>query len=379
MTSASSLPPLPSSEEVDDFNDTERFRLNQRHRIQHLRDACADKSLFDRKQYKEKTRLIYHYSAKYSFSYCKVEKVGSTFWIQALLILENSANVSQDVFQKTRMTLHRDRTTIVSFNGYKRRQSRSILVSRDPYSRLFSAYADKMFLPLFYDMSVNIVQRQRKSPRRKSMCANDITFEEFLVSIIKMVHKGSVLNRHWTPIFTMCNPCGVNTFAVLKQELFSSEIEFVFKEIGISNDEFKAIYSALHDHRAESTIPIVVKDAFLEIQREAVLNGCMNNTEFARRLWVSFQIQGFIKETVSFPFHIVDTESKAATPKFLIDVILQTIKEHPLTVKEMNLQRRRALVNAYSGISKEVIEEIKKIYEPDFVLFDYSQDPPLEL
>ena len=149
----------------------------------------------------------------------------------------------------------------------KEQAPRTVLVSRDPYSRLFSAFIDKLFLPMYYSSAVAIVQRQRQS---NDSCANDITFEEFLTDIIDNVRKGHKLDIHWTPIVNLCKPCSVHAFALIKQETFTTDVEYVLKEVGIANDEFKVIYNALHDNKIETTMHGIVATAITKWKRNVV-------------------------------------------------------------------------------------------------------------
>ena len=95
-------------------------------------------------------------------------------------------------------------------------------------------------------------------------------------------------------------------------------------------------------------------------------------------MWVSFQIQGYIDEKLMFPFDIIDTAEKAANHSFLTNVILNVIKEYPLSPEERKQQRRRALVNAYAGIDENIMLQIKNIFHQDFTLYDYPLELPSE-
>lgn len=364
-----------SSSKLPTVFDTEGLvRLENNRRIRHLRDACADNSLFENKVYSGSRQLKYNFSKKYNFSYCKVPKAGCSFWTQAFTILETGVNNSERIFGMSRSAIHTKLTGKfhVRFDSEARTQSRTVLVSRDPYSRLYSAFVDKMYLPLFYKTAMKIVQKQRGITQNKLICANDITFQEFLQYIVGSVHRGRILNRHWAPIFSLCKPCDVHAFALVKQESFSADVEYALKEIGVANDQFEAIYDALHDHRVEATIPGIITTVLKLVRTR----GCMNKIDIARRIWVSFQVQGFIKDTIAFPSHLVDTEEKVKKARFLTNIILQTIKENPLTSEQSKAQRRRALENAYRSVSENVIEGIKIVYKQDFILYDYSFDPP---
>ena len=346
------------------------IRQQQLKRLHHLQRACTDKDAYKDVMYKRQNSLVYYYSSKYNFSYCRVPKGGCTFWTQAFILLQNNASTTEAVFSMNRMTLHMKlgKTVTVAFKSEARRNSRTVLISRDPYSRLFSAFIDKMFLPELYLEAVGIIQRQRKT---NSSCANDITFEEFLKDIIESVRKRKRLNMHWAPIDNLCHPCDVNAFAIVKLETFTADVEYVLKEVGIANNEFEVIKDALHDHRLETSIPGLVKEVTnVNVER------CMDRIEVARRIWKAFQIQGHIHDDILFPTKTIDTSEKARNPEFLTNVILETIKKHPMSHNEATLQRRQALVKAFDDVGKDILDEVKELYKQDFFLFDYSAKPP---
>ena len=350
------------------------LRRQQLQRLQHLHRACTNKDLFLNKTYTGRYSLKYYFSSEYKFSYCKVPKVGCSFWTQVFSVLQYGPGEAGRIFGRVRNSVHHHvKSFAVKFDDAARRKSRTVLVSRDPYSRLFSAFIDKMFLPLSYPQAISIVKRQRSIANGTFSCANNLTFQEFLQDVVLTARVGKTFNRHWAPIFSLCNPCEVDSFVLVKQESFSSDVEYTLKEIGIADDAFKAIYDALHDRRVDSTIPGII-GSVMRLGRRAKM--CMSDIEIARRTWVAFQIQGYIKETIPFPTDIVDTIEKAKSVQFLSNLILETIRQQPMTSEESKVQRRRALVSAYEGVSDDIIDGLQDVYKQDFILFDYSFDPP---
>ena len=57
-------------------------------------------------------------------------------------------------------------------------------------------------------------------------------------------------------------------------------------------------------------------------------------------------------------------------------VVIKIIQDHPLSSDESKRQRRHYLVKAYENIDTKTMAELKKIYEQDFILFNYSNEPP---
>ena len=355
---------------------TEDIHQLQLQRLQHLQHTCNDIEVFKNVAYKGKSHMIYYYSSGYNFSFCKVPKTGCSFWTRVFAILRKGSNASKKIFSFKRSAVHKllGGADHINFESDARRNSRIVLVSRDPYSRLFSAFIDKMFLPLMYGTAVGIAKRQRTSQNRNVSCANDITFEEFLSDIVDRARLGKSLDRHWAPIVSLCNPCDVNPLSLVKQETFSADVVYVLKEVGIANDEFDVIYEALHDHRIDKTIPGIV--ATVTSRGKGGVRSCMDRIEVARRIWVSFQIQGFIKEDIPFPTHIINSTEKAKNFKFLTNVILETIKKQSISPNDAKIQRRRALVRAFDDLSNDILDKVKQLYKQDFILFDYSFEPP---
>ena len=68
--------------------------------------------------------------------------------------------------------------------------------------------------------------------------------------------------------------------------------------------------------------------------------------------------------------------NEAENPEFLTKVILETIKKKPMSPNEAKLQRRRALVKAFDGLNKDILNQVKELYKQDFILFDYSFELP---
>ncbi|XP_060592157.1 uncharacterized protein LOC132746899 [Ruditapes philippinarum] len=154
------------------------YSTEQKERINRIKTVCKDTDIFRDLIYKGKNNTRYYYSKTYGFSYCKVPKSGSTFWTQAFYILENGVENSETVFSKARSRVHGLMGKFsVNFNSQQRKHSFSVIVSRDPFSRLYSAFIDKSFL--FLNINLNREVMQLRSPWKRNYCFDDVTFQEF--------------------------------------------------------------------------------------------------------------------------------------------------------------------------------------------------------
>ena len=285
------------------------------------------------------------------------------------MILKEGASTASDTFSKFRQSLFDD-----IWKASKRTGSRFVFVSRDPFSRLYSAYIDRIFLPsMSYRLAKDVARSMGTHNSDTKHCANDVQFADFLKYIADRVLHDKPLNRHWTPMYTLCNPCNVDIISVVKLESFTSDVHFALQRAGVSPDIREVVDNELNQHRVEQTVRGMVEGI---IRLSHFAENCMNPTEVARRIWVAFQVQGYINDTITFPFAIVNTELKASNHTFYSDVIMKTMQTYPLTSEDRKLQRRRFLVNAYAGLTKTLLEKIVTIYQQDFLLYDYSDSPP---
>ena len=150
-------------------------------RLKNIQNVCKNKDLMKNKMYKGLTKTVLYRSQHYDFTYCKVPKSGSTFWTKAFAVLKYGLEYGAQVFKQSRRQVHVNMlkyVTTMTRTIYEK--SRTIIVSRDPYSRLFSAYIDKSFLNLMFTVNYQV----RNIPLRRmfdtSVCPTDVTFQEFL-------------------------------------------------------------------------------------------------------------------------------------------------------------------------------------------------------
>lgn len=295
---------------------------------------------------------------------------------------------------------------------------RTVVVSRNPYSRLFSAFVDKVYLPLFWehfgtvegartlpDIVFNTTKeylrtskgeliRNRHMLRFKDklrehgllvtknisikitpVCANDVTFESFLRFVIEQAKLKTPLEPHWAPISHMCHPCKINTFKIVKQETFAADVEHTLRSVGMDLSQYDWLKRALNENRVESSVPgiVGVVDKRLSLKQTSL---CISHSEVAQRLWKAFQIQGFINDRLAIPDVFLRKHFRFNKQE-VTKTILKKISENPMTQGESAKQRKKYLVEAFAKIPNDILDQIREIYQLDFTLFDYSELPPI--
>ncbi|XP_053380045.1 carbohydrate sulfotransferase 11-like [Mercenaria mercenaria] len=358
------------------FSINENYPHEQKERIERIKRTCTNRALLRDYAFYGYNNTKFYYSPKYNFSYCKVPKSGSTFWTQVFGILKFGVKVSDKWFSKKRSSVHGSmRPFVVNFFSNSRRNSLSVLVSRDPFSRLYSAYIDKSYLLLNFATNVHI--RRLKPTVHDRLCSVDVTFQEFLNFIILTSRQKRRLDRHWAPVYSLCRPCDVNAYIYVKQESFSKDTELALQVFGVEISKLDTIKSALYDHKIETTVPGVIETVYNKTQHSK-LRSCVDGRNIAMRLWTSFKIQGYLKETLQFPSQMFKNEKRYNNVTYVPQVILDSINRHKMTSLEMKNQRHKAVAEPYSEIKEKTIDGIREVYKVDFEMFGYSTDPPVD-
>lgn len=271
---------------------------------------------------------------------------------------------------KSRLSVH-SRTELAHLNTTNIWPT--VTTARNPYSRLYSAYVDKIFLPNIYNTS-RIIRAHLLNQTSHDLCGNDVTFEQFLDFIIRTSKSQEVLNRHWAPINSMCHLCTNDNHMIVKQESFSDDIEDLLDSLHVTGETFDRVKSLMGQSRLESTIPGIVK---VVLSKRSEYLDCLSGMNVLEKLWKSFQIQGYISDNMPFPSGEISTVSDEVSVDVYSDFFVQKAKTSGVSKENSKLQRNRYLTNAYKEVSQETIEEIKRLYKADFLMFDYSMDLPI--
>lgn len=297
-----------------------------------------------------------------NLNYCKVPKCGSTFWMQVFLALNNDENI-KDMFGKTRSLYHTNalnqKSTMDHFSG----NDVIFHVTRNPYSRLYSAYVDKIYLPGFWGFAKGINERNGKA------CSQSVSFEEFLEYIMQE----NVQDPHWQPISELCGACIVPYNVVSKQETFNNDVHFILDHLSISGRVKKEFLKNLQKKHTENSIKEITQ-VMIEYAKEAP---CLTFVQFCQKLWKSFQIQGYISNLLSFPVRKFRTLNFTNTTAIVKIYMKGSTKIHMTGMMKQH-QRQQYLVKAYKAISHKTIGDLRRTYKTDFDLYGYSLELPKE-
>ncbi|XP_041374758.1 uncharacterized protein LOC121387646 [Gigantopelta aegis] len=321
-------------------------------------------------------RIISH--DRYKLACCVVPKAGCTFWINVFRFLYNetgevNVNSPNDI---PRLVTHRgprrkmkfyNMTTAGNFLPYTFR----FLFTREPYSRLWSAYVDKFLLPDFWCLEAKRIGDQRWNRRRnrpsgfcKRFCVSDVSFVELLNHIV--LSDIDELNEHLSPVSHMCDPCTFRPDVIGTMETFAKDSYYILSQVNLGH--------LIGDHNTKTYVEhelAMLTEYNFGLFQFPYCGRCMNRADVAKRLWKAFQINGYLPNDAKLPLEHL---KNITTDRFL-DIAMKTYRERPSSPAQMKRQKKKALIDAYRSVPQNIMDKLKSIYATDFLMFDYDPDP----
>ncbi|CAL1540574.1 unnamed protein product [Lymnaea stagnalis] len=305
------------------------------------------------------------------FFYCPVEKTASTFWRRFLYQLEFTKPMKSPFDVSVKQAYDGMTKQVKLFEKGQKlknmlRLSTKILFVRDPYSRIFSAYVDKLLAPnpvFWTTWGVPAVTRYRPGAALTPTCGADARFFEF-VSLIVDQEWG--LEPHVMPIYKLCAPCWANYTVVGKMETFMRDTGHVLEYLGLNVSQLG------FEKMDEDVINDAVEDSVNDAMSEEWLNKtlkCIGKLGVARRIWRKLQLRGFISWRLNF--NLKPDYVAAMQGKDFIEILKQTLRAST-DKRELRFQKRYALLEAFSGLKQSQLESIAMIFKPDFMMFGYD-------
>ena len=316
--------------------------------------------------------------------YCPILKVGSTFLNRILKALGSNGSIKSPFETRrghgpTTSILRLDRPHALSLDEVREvnralNRSISFMAVRDPYTKLFSGYADKLFHPNsnFWKIAGQKIQRLIRDDNEAHaddvICGHDIHFNEFVKYIIYAHEHGDRLNRHFVTLHEHCDPCVIEYDYILKIETFKDDVMFLLDrlnetfgtEIKFSNFEQETAIDNARQHIGHS----------FGTRRKYGKKCNIPNLSFLFRTWRYLQMNGIISKMVDLPIKREKDASEMTARRF-IDIVSDVISrtENWTAVK---MQRKEAFLQAYRSVDMTSLQKLQKIMEPDCRYFGYD-------
>ncbi|XP_059140505.1 carbohydrate sulfotransferase 12-like, partial [Physella acuta] len=309
-------------------------------------------------------------SRAHQFFHCPVEKTASTFWRRFTYQLEfthpmrspfdiNSTFI-YDIFKKTITVKEKGDALKKLWN-----QSIKQLYVRDPYSRLFSAYVDKILTPNPYYWRLWGVPALPKpagknnTASKATRCANSVTFPQFVNFALTKLGQS---DHHLTPINRLCTPCAVNYTIIGKMETFRRDTLQLLALLNITEKQME------FQRRSEDASSNDIGDALDPSWLKFTLR-CIKKENIIRRIWRKLQIRGIISWRI--PYDLDPDKALTMTRSSLI-AHMENVMSTSTNLTELKLQKRQAMLEAFASLKSSHLEKIKKVYQNDFLMFGYE-------
>ncbi|PVD31962.1 hypothetical protein C0Q70_07388 [Pomacea canaliculata] len=239
---------------------------------------------------------------------------------------------------------------------------------RHPFSRLWSAYLDKLYLPdLWRAAGVTVVAKLRNSSAtaKAKRCGNDVTFREFLEYSLE------VKDLHWDPIFQRCDPCTYRPTVIGNIETFERDSLFVLRRMGME----WVLKHLDQQAQVEQELSTLIVYNFDILHSRTYYQGCLDDDGLARRLWATFQMNGYIPNDANYfpPCANGTIANDVLFVDSFLKQVLDTVRKAYNRKDELKEQKRRALHDAFDAVSNTLLEKLLAKYQLDMLLFGFNE------
>ena len=314
--------------------------------------------------------------------YCPILKVGSTFLNRILVTTASNGSLNSPFKTKSRKgptirnlnNLHVSSRDEEAEMNLVLNRSISFMAVRDPYTKLFSGYADKLFHPnyLFWRITGQQIQRlirkENVTEGADVLCGHDISFAEFVKYIIYSHEHGDRLNGHFVTLHKPCDPCLIELDYILKIETFKDDVMFL---LNVLNESFgtEIKFSNFEQETAIDNAKQHIKISF--VTRKKYAKQCnIPNLSFLFRTWRYLQMSGIISKTVDLPIKSEEHATELTADDFIdiVSNVISGIEDWPA----VKMQRKEAFLQAYRSVDFLSLVKLQKIMEPDCRYFEYD-------
>ena len=316
--------------------------------------------------------------------YCPVEKCATTFWRRTFhLLTYKNASPYSNPYEVPLSKLPSVNKEFTVQSGFKdspkdslvRKNSFSFLFVRNPYSRVFSAFVDKLLPPNPYFWKVlgtKSIQMFRKNASSKSrIYGYDVTFAEYAKYVINSLQTKRDLDAHHIAIFDKCKPCDVDFDYIGKMESFAEDAMYIFKKMGM-NSTVKTFSASgvFKDMSAEDALADTTTSPFM--WKSSIIKVISWETAL-RRTWLKLQLRGIVDLDQRFEDYVSKSEiDKIKGKEFQTKAHEARMKSDPVKLKK---QKAEAMREAFMTLHLDQVKSLRDAYKLDLKLFNYEDSP----
>ncbi|XP_046372892.2 carbohydrate sulfotransferase 8-like [Haliotis rufescens] len=315
-------------------------------------------------------RMILTHPKKHKTSaMCVIQKAGSTYWnyVVAVYRRHTQTMIGEDSHSKI----------VIGIKQTKLNTPHTLLTFvRNPYTRLLSGYVDKIFSinPMYWkkvgSKAAETVRGKEISSAGNASCGSDVTFAEFVDFILYSNDNKMDIDRHFNPIHRHCGFCNVDYDYIGKMETFVDDMVFVSDVMGLLKYD-KSREAVIH-WGLEGVHHMIYSNAFnVFTSRRLQMERCgVTLIEGLRVTWKRWQIRGMI--SMDLPFPLKADENHVTFERFNELAQKAHNESDPKVLSE---GKKRALREAYGSLTYEAKVRLRKLFEPEFQMFEYDPMP----
>jgi len=247
------------------------------------------------------------------------------------------------------------------------------MFSRNPYSRLLSAFIDKLVPPNPYywnGFGHNAIVRFRKDKDAKANAASpghDVTFAEFLKYVVSVEREPRMPDPHLASIKRMCKPCSFSYTYIGKMENFKEDTFFIMKKLGM-NRSIEILKDSFSNYSTDDAITDSIYSPF-EWKKKILT--IISWDKALQRIWLKLQMRGII--SMDIKLDTSDVRLKNVTADAFINIAREA---HASSDPELlKLQKEMVKKEAFASVPLADIKEFRDLFHDDFVVFDYEPSP----
>lgn len=298
-----------------------------------------------------------------TYSMCTIPKIGSTFWRNV------NAAYKKDDGSKRKATFN---NVFISSDSKLVKSSTMFTFVRNPYIRLLSGYADKLYSinPAFWNSMGRPIMKAVRSRTDWVSCAHDITFAELVDYLIYSHNNKKRIDPHLKPIHEQCGFCEIEYTYIGKMETFLDDMVFMTDAMGIL--DINTTREATLTRGINGNREMIYSNAHsLFHERRDLMEKCgVSLIEGLRVTWKRWQIRGMI--SIGIPFPLKADDIKVTFERF------NELAQKAHNASDPNILhegKNRALREAYGSLTYDAKVRLMKMFEPEFEMFDYDPMP----
>nr|XP_054750542.1 carbohydrate sulfotransferase 11-like [Lytechinus pictus] len=296
-------------DEQESIQNVRREQLHQTCMRYDLRGTFSD--LLKRKKH----RLIV--DEKYKLVYCSVPKIASTSWKRVLLVLRGVMNDTYELSQPEVNNKVAPRK--LKYLGFypeadvrrMLREYTKFLVVRDPFSRILSAFRNKLDPVSEFErcaswqrgIGMRILNKYKSwsllEPKRlvfkslstkKGMVRYDLNMADFVKFLVDPLEEYD--NEHWSEIHKMCSPCLIDYDIISKFETLSTDAEYILRLLHA--DSVVHFPSTIGSSPTNSSNIASIKSYYKDVPRRDL-------NRLYKRFQLDFELFGYEKPDICLP------------------------------------------------------------------------------